>query len=140
MALTEAAFADTSVLTRLSRSAVANEISQALSSGRLHICAIVRLELLRTTQSRRAWTIARESLDGIPELAITPSHWARAEQVQARLVRASHHTAVPIPDLLVAAVAEEAGLPVIHYDRDFDLIAAVTGQDCRWVVPRGSID
>ena len=43
-------------------------------------------------------------------------------------------------DLLVAASAEAAGLPVLHYDADFDLIAEVTGQPMQWVVPRGVID
>jgi predicted nucleic acid-binding protein len=38
----------------------------------------------------------------------------------------------------VAAAAEEHDLTVVHYDADFDLIAAVTGQRCRWIVPAGS--
>jgi len=41
---------------------------------------------------------------------------------------------------LVAAAAEAAGLAVLHYDADFDRIAAVTGQKCEWVVAAGSID
>ena len=45
-----------------------------------------------------------------------------------------------IPDLLIAAAAEDAGLMVLHYDADFDRIYVVTGQKCEWVVPAGSID
>ncbi len=45
-----------------------------------------------------------------------------------------------IPDLLVAAAAEELDAVVLHYDADFDLIAAVTGQPCRWAVPAASVD
>jgi predicted nucleic acid-binding protein len=45
-----------------------------------------------------------------------------------------------IPDLLVAAAAEERDLTLLHYDNDFDLIATVTGQRCEWVAPAGSID
>jgi predicted nucleic acid-binding protein len=47
-----------------------------------------------------------------------------------------------VPDVLVAAAAaaEERGLTVLHYDADFDRIAAVTGQSCAWVVPSGSVD
>ena len=45
-----------------------------------------------------------------------------------------------VPDLLIAAAAEESGLAVLHYDADFDLIARVTGQRCEWVVPPGTID
>jgi predicted nucleic acid-binding protein len=43
-----------------------------------------------------------------------------------------------VPDLLAAAAAEERGLTMLHYDADFDRIAAVTGQPCEWVVPTGS--
>jgi hypothetical protein len=45
-----------------------------------------------------------------------------------------------VPDLLIAAAAEKAGLVLLHYDADFDQIARVTGQICEWVVPSGSID
>jgi hypothetical protein len=44
----------------------------------------------------------------------------------------------PIPDLLVAATAEVHGATVLHHDRDFERIAAVTGQPTRWIVPPGS--
>ena len=66
--------------------------------------------------------------------------WRRALQVQALLAEqgALHHRSVKIPDLLVAASAEAAGDVVLHYDEDFDRIAAVTGQPTEWVVPRGS--
>ncbi|HEY8863152.1 MAG TPA: hypothetical protein VIO37_03150 [Candidatus Dormibacteraeota bacterium] len=40
---------------------------------------------------------------------------------------------------MIAATAEDAGLVVLHYDADFDRIAAVTGQTCEWVVVPGSI-
>lgn len=42
-------------------------------------------------------------------------------------------------DLLIAACAEEAGLPLLHYDHDYDLIAGVTGQRCTWLLPTGSL-
>lgn len=44
-----------------------------------------------------------------------------------------------LPDLLIAAVANRSGLIVVHYDSDFDRIAAVTGQPVRWAAPRGSL-
>jgi len=55
------------------------------------------------------------------------------------LAERSQHRAVPLPDLLVAACAERAGLCVLHYDADFDRIAELTGQEARWIVPRGSV-
>ena len=55
------------------------------------------------------------------------------------LAQRGQHRAVGLPDLLIAAVAERAGLTVLHYDADYDLVAAVTGQPARWVVPRGAV-
>jgi predicted nucleic acid-binding protein len=46
---------------------------------------------------------------------------------------------VGLADLLIAAVAERASLCLLHYDADFEAVAAVTGQVTRWVVPRGSL-
>lgn len=40
-------------------------------------------------------------------------------------------------DMMIAVAAERAGLTVLHYDKDFDLIAGVTGQSCEWVAPKG---
>ena len=66
-------------------------------------------------------------------------HVQRARQVQRMLASRSQHGR-KVPDLLVAAAAEDAGLVVLHYDSDFDRIAAVTGQKCEWVIAPGSID
>lgn len=55
------------------------------------------------------------------------------------LAERSQHRAVTLPDLLIAACAERAGLTVLHYDADFDRIAEVTGQATEWIVPRGSV-
>ena len=38
------------------------------------------------------------------------------------------HRAPSIPDLIIAATAELAGLTVLHLDQDFGVIAQVTGQ------------
>jgi predicted nucleic acid-binding protein len=46
---------------------------------------------------------------------------------------------VSLPDLLLAAVAERRGVTLLHYDADFDLVAEITGQAARWIVPRGSL-
>ena len=69
----------------------------------------------------------------------TADHVRRARQVQ-RLLAERHQRGRKVPDLLVAAAAEARSLTVLHYDADFDRIAAVTGQMCEWVVPPGSID
>lgn len=48
---------------------------------------------------------------------------------------------MPPADLLIAAVADAHGLGVLHYDHDFDVIAARTSLDFRseWLVAPGSL-
>ncbi len=64
----------------------------------------------------------------MPLVTLTPRAEERACTVQRLLSGRDHHRAVSIPDLLVAAMAELEGLTVLHVDKDFDLIADVTGQ------------
>lgn len=63
-----------------------------------------------------------------------------ALDTQRALASRSAHRSVPLPDLLIAATAARHGVTLLHYDRDFDTIAAVTGQDAEWVVPAGTAD
>ena len=63
----------------------------------------------------------------------------RALEVQGMFAERSQHRGVSLPDLLVAACAELAGLTVLHYDKDFERIAKLTGQPVRWIVARGSV-
>ncbi len=58
----------------------------------------------------------------------TPATEDRAVAVQALLEDLGRHRAPSVPDLIVAATAELAGLTVLHVDKDFDLIAEITGQ------------
>jgi len=51
----------------------------------------------------------------------------------------SHHRAVGISDLLIAACADVNRAVLLHYDHDFDLVAEITGQSAVWVVPRGAV-
>jgi predicted nucleic acid-binding protein len=57
--------------------------------------------------------------------------------LQRRLAERGQHRR-PIPDLLIAATALVHGAALLHYDMDFDLIADVTGQETRWIIPRGT--
>ena len=79
------------------------------------------------------------ALDAFQPIDTTARHVRGALQVQ-RLLAERSQRGRKIPDLLVAAVAEELTLSVLHYDGDFDLISAVTGQESRWVAPAGSLE
>ncbi len=59
---------------------------------------------------------------------VTPAAERRAVEVQKILADRGQHRSASIPDLMLAAIAEAAGLTVLHLDKDFDLIAGVTGQ------------
>jgi predicted nucleic acid-binding protein len=73
------------------------------------------------------------------QLARTDEIATRARQVQALLATTSQHRAAGVMDLLTAAAAEHYGASVLHYDADFDHIAAVTRQATDWIVPRGTL-
>jgi predicted nucleic acid-binding protein len=73
------------------------------------------------------------------ELPLTRAVTDRARQVQRELVRTGRHRGPGVSDLLIAATAEAHGAVVVHYDRDFDTIAAVTAQPVEWIVPAGTV-
>ena len=137
MALTH--LVDTSVLTRLKESAVRAALEPLTAGGRVARAGISDLEIGFSARSAREWDSLQEALDSFGLVETDANHLRRARQVQ-KLLAARSQRGRKIPDLLVAAAAEEAGLAILHYDADFDRIAAVTGQACEWVVPAGSID
>ncbi|MEA2685823.1 MAG: hypothetical protein QOE93_1018 [Actinomycetota bacterium] len=71
---------------------------------------------------------------------VTTAAMDRALDVHRLLAATSQHRHFRLPDLIIAATAELSGATVLHYDRDFDRIARVTGQPMEWVVERGSVD
>ena len=133
--------ADKSALTRRdARPEVRAVLEPLLIAGEIATCGIVDLELLYSASGRATYRALAEALRGMPRVPLEEAATRRALEVQAMLAERSQHRAVPLPDLLVAACAERAGLTVLHYDADFDLIASVTGQPTEWVVPRGLVD
>lgn len=132
--------ADKSALTRRkTRPEVREILEPLLLAGEIATCGVVDLELLYSARDRATYRSLVEALRGMPRVPLAETSLNRALSVQAMLAERSQHRAVPLPDLLVAACAESAGLTVLHYDADFDRIAELTGQPTRWIVPRGSI-
>jgi predicted nucleic acid-binding protein len=64
----------------------------------------------------------------MPVEYLTPKIEDRAVELQRALAERGLHRAPSIPDLLIAATAELADLTVLHLDKDFELIAELTGQ------------
>ena len=123
---------DKSALIRLQLGQAANrdEWSARISRGLVRLSAVTRLELGYSTRSgesgRQQFVLPPLALMPIEHL--TPAIEDRAFEVQMLLADRGQHRAPSIPDLLIAATAEKAGLTVLAVDKDFDIIAAVTGQ------------
>jgi predicted nucleic acid-binding protein len=137
MALTH--LLDTSVLTRLRDPAVRESIEPLVLRGELARAGISDLEIGFSARNVAEWDRLANAVEIFELVTTTAEHVRRARQTQ-RLLASRHQRGRKVPDLLVAAAAEARDLTVLHYDADFDLIAAVTGQSCQWVVPAGSID
>jgi predicted nucleic acid-binding protein len=137
MALTH--LLDTSVLTRLGVPAVRSAIEEGARAGTLARAGISDLEIGFSARNAAEWDRLTDALDAFALVETTAEHVHRAKQTQ-RTLASRHQRGRKLPDLLVAAAAESHGLTVLHYDADFDLIAAVTGQPCHWVLAAGSID
>ena len=132
--------ADTSALTRRqTRPEVRDVIEPLLLRGEVATCGVVDLEILHSATSPSGYRAVAQALRGMPRAPLDEGCVQRALEVQAMLAERSQHRAVPLPDLLVAACAERAGLTVLHYDADYERIAKLTKQSARWVVPRGSV-
>lgn len=104
------------------------------------MCAPVIHEVCSSARSHVHLEQMRRQLEVFPQVRTHQATFDRAIEVQGALARRGQHRAVSLADLLIAAAAEAAGIPVVHDDADFDLIAEVTGQPVRGVVPRGLID
>lgn len=130
--------ADKSALARRGQPAVLDRLAPLLEAGLVTTCPIIDLEVLYSARSPADYEAIRAERFGLMTYPITGEVTDRALEVQRMLAGRGQHR-LPIPDLLIAALAELNELAVIHYDADFDRIAAVTEQPTEWVVPRGSV-
>jgi predicted nucleic acid-binding protein len=112
-----------------------------LLAGEIATCDLVKLELLYATRGGREHDQRLQELDDLVLCPVGTHEWRRAIEVQNALAHLSptRHRAVRIPDLLIAAAAEAAGLELLHYDADHELIGRVTRQPMRWLAPQGSL-
>jgi predicted nucleic acid-binding protein len=114
----------------LGQAANRDQWSARISRGLVRLSTITRLELGYSVRSGKdgRQQFATPPLSLMPVVHLTPAIEDRALEVQMLLADRGQHRAPSIPDLLVAATAEKAGLTVLAVDKDFDLIAAITGQ------------
>ncbi len=121
---------DKSAINRLHLAQDANEWAQRIERGLIRISTVTRLEV---GYSARAATdhgklVSDPPLALMPVEYLTPKIEDRAVEIQSVLAARGQHRAPSIPDLLIAATAELTELTVLHVDKDFALIAEITGQ------------
>ncbi len=132
--------ADTTVWSKVrSRPGLTAWFNTEVRASRIWTCEVVALELLRSARNTDAFMTQSELLAALPSCSVDRAGWVRARRVQQLLAADGMHRGVRPADLLIAVAAESAGVPVLHYDRDYDLIARVSGQPTRWLLPAGSL-
>jgi predicted nucleic acid-binding protein len=121
---------DKSAYARLGRGRDDQTWAGRIDRGLVRITTLTRLELGYSARTASDWRaeLAVPPLAAMPVQYLTPAIEDRAVEVQLLLADRGQHRAPSIPDLIVAATAELAGLIVLHFDKDFDLITEVTGQ------------
>jgi predicted nucleic acid-binding protein len=114
---------------------------KALVDGELATCDMVRLELLHSARSPNEFVEIRQELGALPDCPIDKDQWNRALWVYERLSArgGASQRSVKHPDLVIAAAADAVDVTFLHYDEDYDRIAAITGQPTRWLAPKGTL-
>jgi predicted nucleic acid-binding protein len=121
---------DKSALVRLGDSPDASAWAERIERGLVRITTVTRLEVgysARSGSDARS-IFASSPLSAMPVEYLTPAIEDRAIDIQLLLAGQGQHRAPSIPDVIIAATAELAGLTVLHLDKDFNIIADITGQ------------
>jgi predicted nucleic acid-binding protein len=132
--------ADTSVYVLAGRHKEVHErFANLLTEGRLAACQMTALEYLNNAPDLKGYEVLWGALHAQRWMDVTTATMDRALAVHRELAARSQHRHFRLPDLIIAATAEEHGATVLHYDADYDRIAEVTGQPVEWVAAKGSL-
>jgi predicted nucleic acid-binding protein len=138
--LTTLYLADTSAYTVARRSPAAeSRLKKLAAEGALATFVTVDLELGYSARSPREHQGIFGVRGQLVQLGSVDEIALRAREAQALMAAQSQHRAAGVMNLLTAAAAEHYGVPILHYDADFDHIAALTGQPVDWIAPKGSV-
>lgn len=121
---------DKSALARLARAADRDLWQHRVARGLMHVSSLTLLEAGFSARSEADWAaiVNEPPIADMPIDGVTPRAESRALEVQRELARRGTHRGPGPADLLIAATAELQSLTILHVDRDFELIADVTGQ------------
>jgi predicted nucleic acid-binding protein len=124
---------DTSALVRILLRQATEDWEQRMGAGLVALCDLTELEVLYSARSEKDREAIEGRLNQFTWCPMPDGVYRRARVVQRELTAKGEHRSAGAVDLLVAAAAEEAGLTLLHYDRDFETIARTTGQPVRMV-------
>jgi predicted nucleic acid-binding protein len=133
---------DTSALIRLLRSPdILERWGGKVTDGSIATCSITEIELLYTARSHADRGRQEKLIRQMFSWVVMPDHaFEQAYQLQDALSeKGAHRSAGPV-DLLTAVTAERHRLTLLHYDRDFERVAEVTGQPVRWIADPGTVN
>ncbi|MHA6798096.1 PIN domain-containing protein [Bounagaea algeriensis] len=121
---------DKSALARLRSATDHDEWDRRIERGLVRLATVTLLEVGYSARSAEDHTAAVSAppIALMPVEYLTPAAENRAVEVQRLLAARGQHRAPSVPDLVIAALAERAHLTVLHADKDFELIAEITGQ------------
>ncbi len=135
---------DNSAWSRLLSGAVpadrAETVIEWISEQRLATCLPFLLEAGYSARSAADLGAMVARLEQLPRVAVDGEVERLAVEAQRELAAVGHHRLAP-SDLVIAACAHRAGTGVLHYDRDYDLIAEHTrlGFESVWLAEAGSL-
>jgi predicted nucleic acid-binding protein len=124
---------DTSALARVLLRQATEQWEHRIGAGLVALCDITGLEVLYSARSAEDRKIITQRLNQFAWAPMPDGIYRRAHLVQEQLTSKGEHRSAGAVDLLVAAAAEEAGLVLLHYDRDFETISRTTGQPVRMI-------
>lgn len=122
---------DTSALARLLLGQATPKWEHRVGAGLVALCDLTELEVLYSARSAEDRRIVQGHLAQFAWCPVPEGVFRRARVVQDQLTAKGEHRSAGAVDLLLAAVAEQAGLTLLHFDRDFETIARTTGQPTR---------
>lgn len=131
---------DTSAWARAHHPDVREQWVQALRADRLRVSPVARMEILLSARSGSDFDTLAEQLSALRAAPLTAAVTRAAEDAMRTLAhRSAGAQRIPVADYLIAAAAQQTGTAVIHYDRDYDLLAEIMAFESLWLAPPGSL-
>lgn len=129
---------DTSVLGRAHLDPIGERLEALARQGQLWSCRLIDFEVVYGSRSRDVADVIEERA-AFPSAPVDDGVMDRAVQVAGLMAASGKHRGAKPVDLVIAAAAEAANLAILHYDSDYDRIAAVTRQPTEWVAEPGTL-